>query len=78
MESSLFDQHLDADLRKALKACREAAALSQRALGKSLGQSHSYVNKVEGGSQRVDVIQFVRWCHACDVSPSKTIASILS
>jgi transcriptional regulator with XRE-family HTH domain len=63
-------------LCKALKAQREAADLTQRALAEMLGRPHSYVAKVEHGDRRIDPVEFVEWCRACGTDPAKQLAAI--
>lgn len=43
--------------------------LSQRELSRRLGQSSSYIDKIERGVRRVDVIELMQLCEAigCDV-----------
>lgn len=54
-----------------LKAEREAAGLSMRDLGDRLSKPHSFVQKVESGERRLDVVEYVWYCDALGVSPSQ-------
>ena len=38
----------------------------------------SYVWKVEAGERRIDPIEFVAWCQACGVRPSKAIEQLVN
>ena len=59
-----------------LRAWREAAGLTQRALAAKLRKPYSFVWKTEAGERRVDPIEFVAWCRACDVRPSDAIDQV--
>jgi transcriptional regulator with XRE-family HTH domain len=50
-----------------LRALREHAGLSQRELGRRLGQAHGYVAKCESGERQLNVIELRAWCEALDV-----------
>ena len=63
-------------LCKQLLALRNDAGLSQRALAALLSKPHSYVAKVEHGDRRIDPVEFVEWCRACNAKPSKQISSV--
>ena len=53
-----------AALLKWLREAREASGLSMRDLACRLGKPHSYVQKVESGERRLDVVEFVWYCRA--------------
>jgi transcriptional regulator with XRE-family HTH domain len=52
-------------VRAELKAAREAAQLSQRALAERLRVPHSWVAKVEAGERRLDVVEMCWFLNAC-------------
>lgn len=54
---------------------RLAAGLTQRDMAKHLGKpkAHSMAFKIEHGERRIDPIEFVRWCRACNVDPGQTL-----
>jgi transcriptional regulator with XRE-family HTH domain len=56
-------------LRSELRAIRETAGLSQRALAKHLDVPHSWVAKVESGERRVDLVEFGWFVAACGIDP---------
>lgn len=60
-----------AALCRELRAVREAAGLSQRALAAILKVPHSLVAKVETGERRIDLIEFCRFISACGADPIK-------
>jgi len=51
-------------LQDILKRSREAKGLSQRNLSAKLGKMSSYIQKIESGERRIDVIEFL---HICDL-----------
>ncbi len=59
-----------------LKRQREDAGLTIRELGEKLGKPYSLVSKVERGERRIDPVEFVAWCEACDVEPSDAIKHV--
>lgn len=65
---------------RVLKAIREEAGLTQRALGESLGKPQSWNYNSEVGNRRVDLAEFCEWCRACGQDPiagvKKYLASI--
>lgn len=40
-----------------------------RALSEKIGISHSFVGKVEQNERRLDVIEYLHYCNALEVSP---------
>lgn len=63
-------------LRVQMKAMRNHAELTQRALAAKLKKPHSYVAKVEHGDRRIDPVEFVKWCKACGFDPSEAIREV--
>ena len=59
-----------------LRKWRTDAELTQRALAQRLNKPYSYVWKVEASERRIDPVEFVAWCKACDVSPATAISRI--
>jgi transcriptional regulator with XRE-family HTH domain len=58
------------------KQWRVDAGLTQRSLAAKLRKPHSYVWKVEAGERRIDPIEFVGWCRACDVNPADAVGAL--
>lgn len=65
-------------LRAWLKAEREARGLSMRDLATRLGKPHTYVQKVEQGERRLDVVEYVWYCSSLGCDPAKGISLIVS
>jgi transcriptional regulator with XRE-family HTH domain len=59
-----------------LRRMREEAELTQRAMAAKLRTTHVFVHKSEIGERRVDVTEFIDWCAACGVDPSKAFAEL--
>jgi transcriptional regulator with XRE-family HTH domain len=55
-------------LIKLIREMRVAAGLTQAACAEALGKPQSYVSKIEGGTQRIDLLQLRDYCLACNVS----------
>lgn len=60
-----------------LRALREEAGLSQRALGEKLSRPQSWIYNCECGNRRVDVGEFVTWSKACGVDPVRAFKRFL-
>jgi transcriptional regulator with XRE-family HTH domain len=60
-----------------LRALREQAELTQRALGERLYKPQSWVYNCETGNRRVDVTEFVAWARACGTDPEDAFARLL-
>jgi transcriptional regulator with XRE-family HTH domain len=60
-----------------LRALREEAGLTQRALGLRLQKPQSWVYNCEAANRRVDVSEFAAWASACDVDPQAAFARFL-
>jgi transcriptional regulator with XRE-family HTH domain len=67
MEKSIFTPEYEV-LLGLLRETRRAADLSQVELAKSLGQTQSFVSKIEIGERRLDVIQLRTICHSLGTS----------
>ncbi|WP_432797682.1 helix-turn-helix domain-containing protein [Poriferisphaera sp. WC338] len=63
-------------LQKRLRSWREAAELTQRDLGDILGKPHSYVHKCETGDRRIDPVELIHWCRACEINPTTAIKQL--
>jgi transcriptional regulator with XRE-family HTH domain len=52
-----------------LKSERKKQNLSMRALAESMGKPHSYIQKVEQGERRLDVVEYVWYCNTLQINP---------
>lgn len=60
-----------------LRALREEAELTQRALGSALGKPQSWIYNCETGNRRVDLAEFCDWCTACGIDPVNALRRYL-
>ncbi len=60
-----------------LKEERLAQELSMRELAQKLDVSHSFVGKVEQRERRLDVVEYIAYCRALNISPTDGIKLIL-
>lgn len=65
------------ELVAAAKAMRQAAGLTQRELAERLGREQNFVARVETGQRRIDLVEWVMLCRACEVEPVKQISELL-
>lgn len=56
---------------------RKAQNLPMRTLAKRLDRLHSFVQRVENGDRRLDVVEFVQYCQALNVDPRVGLELIL-
>ena len=73
MAKSLFTRK-HTQLRKALKAARIEAGLTQTALAERLGRRQAYISRIEQGERRVDVVEFLDIAHAIGFNPGRFLA----
>ncbi len=52
-----------------LKRERKLQNLSMRALAERMGKPHSYIQKVEQGERRLDVVEYVWYCNKLEINP---------
>ncbi len=60
-----------------LRNLRVEAGLTQRDLGERLSRPQSWVHNCETGNRRVDVMEFIGWCEACDLKPENGFGQVL-
>lgn len=59
-----------------LQNVRRDAKLTQVELASKIGRTQAYVSSVERGIRRMDLLQVLDWCRACDVS-METLGAML-
>jgi predicted transcriptional regulator len=52
---------------------RKALKKTQVQLAEQLGKPQSYVAKVEGLDRKLDIVEFVDWCHMIGINASAVI-----
>jgi len=77
MRYSRNSKHYDA-LRAWLKAKRIEAGLSIRSMSEELDVSHSILGKIEDGTRKIEVFEFVEMCRVLDTDPMDGIKIIQS
>lgn len=63
-------------LRQLLIRRRLDLGLSQRALAEKLDVVHSFIGKVETGDRRLDVFEFVEYCHVLDLNAADILQQL--
>jgi transcriptional regulator with XRE-family HTH domain len=66
------------ELVAAVTALRKAAGLTQRELAARLGREQNFVARLETGGRRLDLIELIAVCAACDTDPRSEIASLVT
>ena len=56
-------------LRNWLKQERESRNFSMRALAERMDKPHSFIQKVEQGERRLDVVEYIWYCHTLGIDP---------
>ena len=68
MTASIYTKEVEA-LTNWLKQARQDQNLSMRALAERMDKPHSFVQKVEQGERRLDVVEYVWYCRKLGVNP---------
>lgn len=61
-----------------LKGRRLSHGLTMRDLALKLKSPHSFIGKVEQGERRLDVVEFIRYCKALEVSPVEGLELLMA
>ena len=59
-----------------LRGMREAAKLTQRQLAAKIRKPQWWVARIETGSRRVDVAEFVVFCEGCGRDPTQALTEL--
>ena len=65
------------ELLRLLREKREAMPISQELLSKKLGKARTYIEKIEAGRRRVDVIELFEIAKELDQNPIEFIGDLL-
>lgn len=65
-------------LRERLILRRQELGLSQRELAEKLGVIHSFIGKIETGDRRLDILEFITYCHALKLEPTEFIQQFIT
>ncbi len=63
-------------LRQLFIQRRLQLGLSQRALAERLNVIHSFIGKVETGDRRLDILEFILYCQALELSAETVLQQI--
>ena len=66
MAHKSINDRLTEELWAELRSMRERAGLTQVQLAARLGRSQRSVSHLEKGTSRLDLIQLMEWCDACE------------
>lgn len=61
-----------------MREARERAGVTQGTLGARLGNSQTFVSKIERGERRVDFVEFVEICEALGENPIEILGEYLA
>ncbi|HMO80362.1 MAG TPA: helix-turn-helix transcriptional regulator [Pyrinomonadaceae bacterium] len=75
MEKSIYSKEYSLFLEQ-LRNAREEKGLTQTELAERLGQTQSFISKVERGERRIDIVELRAFCSAIDVGFASFIARI--
>jgi len=67
MEKSIYSKEYSLFLEQ-LRNAREEKGLTQTEVAERLGQTQSFVSKVERGERRIDIVELRGLCSAMDIS----------
>ena len=56
-------------------SAREKYGITQTAIAERLGVHQSLIARIESGSRRVDIIEYIALCHAAGIDPAAFLAS---
>jgi len=75
MEKSIYSQEYSLFL-ELLRNARENKGLTQTEVAERLGQTQSFVSKVERGERRLDIVELRAFCAAIDIGFPTFVARI--
>lgn len=61
----------------ALREARRKAKVTQLELADRIGNTQTFVSKVERGERRLDIVELVEFCEALDISPIEFLRAYL-
>lgn len=76
MKKSIYSPQMQC-LLNWLRDNRERQGLSMRDLAKCLDRPHSFVQKIENGERRLDIVEYLWYCKALQVSAHEGIDLLL-
>jgi hypothetical protein len=70
MKSSPYSPHYD-KLRAWLKQQRENSGMTLREAAEVMGRHHSVLGKMEQERRKIEILEFVKYCHVLGADPHK-------
>ncbi|WP_115218358.1 helix-turn-helix domain-containing protein [Suttonella indologenes] len=64
-------------LRRRFVQKRNELGLSQKALAEEMGVIASFIGKIETGDRRLDIFEFISYCHGLGICPSQLFAELI-
>lgn len=61
-----------------LREARLRAGITQQTLGHRLGNTQTFISKLERGERRVDLVEFVEICDSMDVNALEVLEAYLN
>jgi len=61
-----------------LKKGRASQGMTMRELATKMKTPHSFIGKVEQGERRLDVVEYIRYCKALEVSPVEGLELLMA
>jgi ribosome-binding protein aMBF1 (putative translation factor) len=68
VEKSLYT-HGQKQIAQTIRSFREAAGMTQRDLAAKIGRPQNVIVRIEQAQRRVDLLEWLALCHACEVDP---------
>ncbi|CAA0222821.1 MULTISPECIES: helix-turn-helix domain-containing protein [Acinetobacter calcoaceticus/baumannii complex] len=68
MKNSIYTNEMNV-LCQWLKSQRKAQKLTMRSLSERMDRPHSFIQKVEQGERRLDVVEYVWYCEKLNIDP---------
>jgi transcriptional regulator with XRE-family HTH domain len=63
---------------KLLRGLREECGITQAILADRIGNTQTFVSKVERGERRLDVVEFAEWCEALGQPPERIFGALIA
>jgi transcriptional regulator with XRE-family HTH domain len=76
MVASMFTAAFEEVVRAVADMRQKAGGMTQRQLAEAVGREQNYVARIETGQRRLDLVELVQLCGACNVDPEREIARI--
>ena len=61
-----------------LRHLRKEVGLTQRELAGRVGKTQWWVARIESGSRRIDIAEFIEWCAGCKVAATKALVELMA